>query len=187
MLCRRGWIFPGMTPNPAISASGSRGTERAEKRGTRYIFRYSGLFASIAGCLQTIENIGGAGGESNPRLGVLQTSPLPLGYRAHSDERPCGVCRHCTDSNSALPGKDHRLRRLERETGLEPATLALARRCSTTELLPRKYSVSISGGFERGQRWDASPLKRNTPAVSSAPSNWPEGKGCCRRHERRAP
>ena len=26
--------------------------------------------------------------------------------------------------------------RLERETGLEPATLALARRCSTTELLP---------------------------------------------------
>src|SRR5579863_10775141 len=25
---------------------------------------------------------------------------------------------------------------LERETGLEPATLALARRCSTTELLP---------------------------------------------------
>jgi hypothetical protein len=48
--------------------------------------------------------------------------------------------------------KEHRLRRLERETGLEPATLALARRCSTTELLPRKYSVSISGWFERGQR-----------------------------------
>src|SRR5277367_3805060 len=49
--------------------------------------------------------------------------------------------------------REHRLRRLERETGLEPATLALARRCSTTELLPRKYSVSISGWFERGQRW----------------------------------
>ena len=26
---------------------------------------------------------------------------------------------------------------LERETGFEPATLALARRCSTTELFPR--------------------------------------------------
>ena len=33
---------------------------------------------------------------------------------------------------------------LERETGLEPATLALARRCSTTELLPLKYLLSIS-------------------------------------------
>src|SRR5574338_1313265 len=28
------------------------------------------------------------------------------------------------------------LRKLERETGFEPATLALARRCSTTELFP---------------------------------------------------
>ena len=27
---------------------------------------------------------------------------------------------------------------MERETGFEPATLALARRCSTTELLPQK-------------------------------------------------
>ena len=33
---------------------------------------------------------------------------------------------------------------LERETGLEPATLALARRCSTTELLPLEYFLSIS-------------------------------------------
>ena len=29
-----------------------------------------------------------------------------------------------------------RQKKLERETGLEPATLALARRCSTTELFP---------------------------------------------------
>ncbi len=35
---------------------------------------------------------------------------------------------------------------LERETGVEPATLALARRCSTTELLPLKYLTSISAG-----------------------------------------
>ena len=39
----------------------------------------------------------------------MQSSALPLGYVA----------------------------KLERETGFEPATLALARRCSTTELLPR--------------------------------------------------
>ena len=34
---------------------------------------------------------------------------------------------------------------LERETGFEPATLALARRCSTTELFPLK------DGGERGR------------------------------------
>ena len=47
---------------------------------------------------------------------------------------------HCT----AAPNADlfwrllavHKGGYLERETGLEPATLALARRCSTTELLP---------------------------------------------------
>ena len=32
------------------------------------------------------------------------------------------------------------LNRVERETGLEPATLALARRCSTTELFPPRES-----------------------------------------------
>jgi hypothetical protein len=58
--------------------------------------------------------------------------------------------------------REHRLRRLERETGLEPATLALARRCSTTELLPRKYSVSISGRFERGQCRNA-PIRFGSP------------------------
>ena len=38
------------------------------------------------------------------------------------------------------------LRKLERETGFEPATLALARRCSTTELFPRP---SEEAGFYR--------------------------------------
>ena len=47
---------------------------------------------------------------------------------------------------------------LERETGLEPATLALARRCSTTELLPHTSSGSISGGSPPGQR--AVPIPR---------------------------
>ncbi len=31
---------------------------------------------------------------------------------------------------------------LERETGFEPATLALARRCSTTELFPLNHNPS---------------------------------------------
>ena len=35
---------------------------------------------------------------------------------------------------------------MERETRFELATLALARRCSTTELLPLVTSSSISGG-----------------------------------------
>jgi hypothetical protein len=35
---------------------------------------------------------------------------------------------------------------MERETRFELATLALARRCSTTELLPLVTDMSISGG-----------------------------------------
>ena len=37
------------------------------------------------------------------------------------------------------------LKRLERETGFEPATLALARRCSTTELFPLTFSTERGG------------------------------------------
>src|SRR5580698_5995214 len=51
------------------------------------------------------------------------------------------------DVQSGWPGSY-----LERETGLEPATLALARRCSTTELLPHTSSESISVGSRPGQR-----------------------------------
>ena len=40
---------------------------------------------------------------------------------------------------------------MERETRFELATLALARRCSTTELLPLVH-LSISGGLERSNR-----------------------------------
>src|ERR1700757_2260143 len=40
---------------------------------------------------------------------------------------------------------------LERETGLEPATLALARRCSTTELLPHAAELSIPRSQKAGQ------------------------------------
>ena len=41
---------------------------------------------------------------------------------------------------------------MERETRFELATLALARRCSTTELLPLDASLSIPGGRRRVKR-----------------------------------
>jgi hypothetical protein len=47
--------------------------------------------------------------ESNRRIAVLQTAALPLGYAA---------------------------KKMERETGFEPATSTLARSHSTTELFP---------------------------------------------------
>jgi hypothetical protein len=55
-----------------------------------------------------------------PAIEVLQTSALPLGYRA-------------TEKTPA-PGRG--LATLERETGFEPATSTLARSHSTAELLP---------------------------------------------------
>ena len=79
---------------------------------------------------------------SNRRIKVLQTSPLPLGYRALGC-LPHGlriVSFHSSPSSYA-PEKC----RMERETRLELATLALARRCSTTELLPLNASSSIPG------------------------------------------
>ncbi len=58
----------------------------------------------------------------------------------------------------ARTGKALLAKRLERETGLEPATLALARRCSTTELLPLGYkSKSMRSGNTR----------------STSPTKWP--------------
>ena len=44
---------------------------------------------------------------------------------------------------------------LERETGLEPATLALARRCSTTELLPHYVLRQYIGRFDTGSTHEA--------------------------------
>jgi hypothetical protein len=70
---------------------------------------------------------------SNRRIKVLQTSPLPLGYRALAGQPFCWTYFPTTLANPAGAG-----RRLERETRFELATLALARRCSTTELLPLK-------------------------------------------------
>src|SRR5579863_8743709 len=84
---------------------------------------------------------------SNRRIKVLQTSPLPLGYRALA-RQPIDWSRNqiAVANPGYAPEGD-----LERETGLEPATLALARRCSTTELLPHAASLSIPRSWKAGQ------------------------------------
>src|SRR5262245_33008199 len=48
---------------------------------------------------------------------------------------------------------------LERETGFEPATLALARRCSTTELFPLTHSQS-EGGILLMREWSCQATSR---------------------------
>src|SRR5712692_11975424 len=88
------------------------------------------------------------GSESNRRIKVLQTSPLPLGYRA--------LLPHGKSLAAAglLRGN------LERETGVEPATSTLARSRSTTELLPLDasfYTRWDSGGQRGIQIRDSDP------------------------------
>jgi hypothetical protein len=71
------------------------------------------------------------GSESNRRIKVLQTSPLPLGYRARGKRAESKALR-------LMQGLDNTVSTIlmERETGFEPATSTLARSHSTTELLP---------------------------------------------------
>ncbi len=114
------------------------------------------------------------GAESNRRIEVLQTSALPLGYRAvHSrvaatlspraralSSATLGLCSRDVGARSGLTRKPLTAepaetaersmilnlgglcelggfgKRLERETGFEPATSTLARSHSTAELLP---------------------------------------------------
>ena len=71
---------------------------------------------------------------SNRRIKVLQTSPLPLGYRAPGWPPQPGV--KAGGRSKLLAAQFFSRSCLERETRFELATLALARRCSTTELLP---------------------------------------------------
>src|ERR1700722_12402009 len=68
---------------------------------------------------------------------------------------------HCTaepgrNRGPAIAARSHRRQGsyLERETGLEPATLALARRCSTTELLPHYVLRQYIGRFDTGSTHD---------------------------------
>src|SRR5579862_957597 len=82
------------------------------------------------------------GWESNPRVKVLQTSPLPLGYRAlkNSGKWQVNSCKQENTLHPCLPLSTFHLplvsNLLERETGFEPATSTLARSHSTTELFP---------------------------------------------------
>src|ERR1700678_979388 len=99
--------------------------------------------------VRSIEKYWRRGSGSNRRIKVLQTSPLPLGYRAvFKDGRPAIPDSLITPAEPTGLGLTARL---ERETGLEPATLALARRCSTTELLPHGRLISIATGRLGGQ------------------------------------
>ena len=67
----------------------------------------------------------------NRRIAVLQTAALPLGYAAFKL------------SVYTFPQK-----KMERETGFEPATSTLARSHSTTELFPLNSLVFIDKLFD---------------------------------------
>ena len=78
--------------------------------------------------------------ESNRGIKVLQTSALPLGYAAaRSIKDEGGRMKYLWrwKAPAFIPHPSAFIRDfVERETRFELATLALARRCSTTELLP---------------------------------------------------
>src|SRR3954454_6436232 len=86
---------------------------------------------------------------------VLQTSALPLGYRAPF--RTQG--RHANKKPSQAAG----LGKLERETGFEPATSTLARSHSTAELLPLELFEYKSRGSTRQTRASSHPAGTQYP------------------------
>src|SRR6266567_2986248 len=70
------------------------------------------------------------------------------GRRRADSNRWCSFCRAVPYHLATSPYEDN----WERETGIEPATFSLARRCSTTEPLPhiscvRKIKISYSWYF----------------------------------------
>ena len=67
------------------------------------------------------------GWESNPRIKVLQTSALPLGYRAKTPDASYTGARFVSEAGGKTAAWE-----VERETGLEPATSTLARSHSTS-------------------------------------------------------
>src|SRR5574337_144129 len=97
--------------------------------------------------------------DSNRRIKVLQTSALATWLRRHerdNDNVIQQVSRQETlEVGTALDNMPmtscicsitiSRIAKMERETGFEPATLALARRCSTAELFPRPQRTIASG------------------------------------------
>ena len=87
---------------------------------------------------------------------VLQTSALPLGYRAKPLIKNDGP-KNVTLKRKALASAG--LQKLERETGFEPATSTLARSHSTTELLPLNF-MSINDPIPQEQTRRSEPHSR---------------------------
>ena len=96
-----------------------------------------------------------------PGMEVLQTSALPLGdgavRRAESKLKALGLCtgtRAIARTNNRPgkpPGRAKPARKLERETGFEPATSTLARSHSTTELFPLSPECRTPNVLQRSQ------------------------------------
>lgn len=76
----------------------------------------------------------------NHRCAGLQPAALPLSYRCMKQAMEVEVCQV---AQASRPGQTCFLAKLERMIGLEPMTCALATRCSTTELHPRRITYFI--------------------------------------------
>src|SRR5436190_17801705 len=90
-----------------------------------------------------------------PGVEVLQTSALPLGDGAPETTRPPSLAPYSRASSEG--------RKMERETGFEPATSTLARSHSTTELFPPERPTYHTAGlaFKRSVRLKHSPASRS--------------------------
>ena len=102
---------------------------------------------------------------------VLQTSALPLGYRASHFMK--------TTAKTKSPRRG-RASRLERETGFEPATSTLARSHSTTELLPLgsiDYKQAVTSR-QRRPHSDKAMLNFDTERPRHKKRGTPQPRGC---------
>ena len=106
---------------------------------------------------------------------VLQTSALPLGYVAISSEpcfcKPAGKARTCVSRLVPSVARNYLVRmeqELERKTRFELATLALARRCSTAELLPLKWCLRAESNC-RHEDFQSSALPTELPRRNGDP------------------
>src|ERR1700690_388724 len=132
------------------------------------------------------------GPESNRRIKVFQTSPLPLGYRALLPKLAlCGTKVYSPESQNTRGGnKKPALAQasaqlnLERETGFEPPTSTLARSHSTTELLPLVTasplpdpSTSLGDfGARLGRCANASSYSRSAVSIINKPQPHSNGR-----------
>src|SRR5258708_40343233 len=88
----------------------------------------------------------------NEKRRDLQTKSRLVRRRRADSDRWCSFCRavpyHLATSPHAYASV--REARMERETGIEPATFSLARRCSTTEPLPlMRYFRDITIAYQK--------------------------------------